>query len=292
MGSSKTKKKAEAPPLSVPDDLQDVVKEAVRAKPGVTPAGIKKALPPSYRAFEQQAKALLPALAGRGDLHSLRDKNYFSRDPLSVLDEKLFSRLGGKVASKDELTALVRGFAPGFDLALSEWIKRRLAEARLFEHAGASAKQKRYGTAPDPRKLLGKVLTALKSALKVTDAYGIPREALASVLVQDLGLESAAGVTAEAGREPTTSREQFLMALSALVKERPRDALLSVRDLRARLALSKDEFDALALALSQDGSVSLHFHDHPHALSDADRRLLVEDTRGNYYIGIAPGRGN
>lgn len=303
MGSSRTKKKA-ASPVEAPEDLEEIVKEAVRSTPGVTPAGgrgIKKVLPPSYRAFEKQAKELLQGLASRGEIHSAQKgkaTHYFDRAPLEALDERLFTRLGEKVASKEELKALAQGLAPGFDVVLEDWIKRRVAEKRLFEHAGVRPRQKLYGTRPDLRKALAKVLAELKKALKVTDAQGISRETLASVLLEELGVRSGAPVEgsetsdAATGLAPSSSREQFLAALSALLAENPRQALLSVRDLRARLSFSKPEFDAVALALSREGSVSLHYHDHPHALSESERDLLVEDARGNYYIGIAPGRGN
>ncbi len=303
MGSPKQKKAVV--PLLPPDDLEAVVKEAVFARPGVTSAtgakGIKKALPASYQAFEGQAKALLQALASRGEVHSFsrgKTMHFFPREPLAVLDERVFERLGTKLASKEELKALAMGLAPGFDVALDDWLKRRLAEKRLFEHAGTGTKkQKRYGTTPDVRKALGATLTALKKALKVTDAQGISREALAQLLLDELGVEPPRGTASVPEqtapvRDDAAQREQFLMALRALGGERPREALLSVRELRARLPLSKPEFDALALALSREGSVSLHHHDHPHALSEDDRHLLVQDARGNYYIGIAPGRGN
>ena len=45
----------------------------------------------------------------------------------------------------------------------------------------------------------------------------------------------------------------------------------SLRDLRARLSMSKDEFDETALRLQREGAVSLHHHDHPLALPEAER---------------------
>jgi hypothetical protein len=65
--------------------------------------------------------------------------------------------------------------------------------------------------------------------------------------------------------------------------------LLHVRDLRARTPLDKERFDAAALALSREGLAVLHHHDHPAGLSEEERRSLVADGRGVFYIGIAPG---
>ena len=49
---------------------------------------------------------------------------------------------------------------------------------------------------------------------------------------------------------------------------------------------AKPEFDQAVLSLYRDGRVYLDRHDHPMRLSDVERRDLVCDGAGNYYVGI------
>ncbi len=281
-------------PRVVPEDLEAVVREAVRTTPGLKSSQIKKALPPSYQAFAKEAQATLLLLAGRGEVHRQPGKMelFFERDPRAALDEIVPSRLSAEPLGKSTLKALVRDQAPGHELILDHWLTSALTRGLIFEHASApGSKEKRYANAPDLGKSLTPVLTAMKKALLKTDGQGIPRHRIAEVLLRELGVSPPTPQTGSNGApQDRTAHEQFLAVLRGLVAENPRQALLSIRDLRARVALSKERFDAVALDLMRDGKVSLHYHDHPASLPEAERSQLVQDGRGNYYIGIAPGR--
>jgi hypothetical protein len=73
---------------------------------------------------------------------------------------------------------------------------------------------------------------------------------------------------------------------------------LSLLELRASLGIvvrpslgaqkgkAKAEFDQAVLSLYKDRRVYLDRHDHPMRLTDAERRDLVFDEAGNYYVGI------
>jgi hypothetical protein len=64
---------------------------------------------------------------------------------------------------------------------------------------------------------------------------------------------------------------------------------LSLIEVRASLGAqgkAKAEFDQAVLSLYKDGRVYLDRHDHPLRLSDAERRDLVFDGVGIYYVGI------
>jgi hypothetical protein len=64
---------------------------------------------------------------------------------------------------------------------------------------------------------------------------------------------------------------------------------LSLIEVRASLGArgkAKAEFDQAVLSLYKNGRVYLDRHDHPLRLSDAERRDLVFDGAGNYYVGI------
>jgi len=72
---------------------------------------------------------------------------------------------------------------------------------------------------------------------------------------------------------------------------------ISLLELRASLGIvirtslgappkAKVDFDQAVLSLYKDRRVYLDRHDHPMRLTDAERRDLVSDGTGNYYVGI------
>jgi len=66
-------------------------------------------------------------------------------------------------------------------------------------------------------------------------------------------------------------------------------ALVSLRDLRRSMEFqnpSKEQFDRAVLALADQGRVFLHEHDYPDSLAPDERRALVIDEKGRYYIGV------
>lgn len=64
-------------------------------------------------------------------------------------------------------------------------------------------------------------------------------------------------------------------------------SLIEVRvSLGAQKGKAKAEFDQAVLSLYKDRRVYLDRHDHPLRLSDAERRDLVFDGAGSYYVGI------
>ena len=56
--------------------------------------------------------------------------------------------------------------------------------------------------------------------------------------------------------------------------------------LGAQKGKAKAEFEQAVLSLYKNRRVYLDRHDHPLRLSDAERRDLVFDGEGNYYVGI------
>lgn len=282
----------------VPSDLQEFVREAVSSAPGSTPAQIVKALPASYRGLAIAIRAAAEALADAGELfRHFKTKTtplFFSADPLAALDAAVPPRLTERVLDKDELKRLVDDVTPGHGVVLDAWLKRALQRGTLHEHAPKTKGDKRkwYGRDPDLRKLFAPVFTALSKARDGLDQRAIPRERLAKLLLEELGVSlegaGATGAHAPGSAANGNARTQFISALAALGAENPRQALLSVRDLRSRVGLGKEQFDALALDLMRDGVISLHHHDHPASLPEGERRQLIQDARGTFYVGIAP----
>jgi hypothetical protein len=76
---------------------------------------------------------------------------------------------------------------------------------------------------------------------------------------------------------------------SILDKLKGRPGGISLTEVRASLGAQgkpKAEFDQAVLSLYKNGRVYLDRHDHPLRLSDAERRDLVFDGAGTYYVGI------
>ncbi len=285
----------------VPPDLEDCIRDAVRNRPGLTSVQLMKELPPSHRPFAKEVNAAVQRVVVHGDVYRfLKGKKalLFPAEPLMTLDNAISPRLVEAPLDKEGLRRLVEEVAPGHAIVLDAWLKRALTQRTLYEHpASSKGAKKRYSSSPpepDLRKLFAPLLTAARKARQSLDAKGIAPEKLGRLVMEALGVagEKSAALVADKpgnGNPPNgDARAQFLGALTTLGTENSRDALHSVRDLRARLALSKEQFDSLALALMRDGAISLHHHDHPASLPEQERRQLVQDSRGNYYVGIAP----
>jgi hypothetical protein len=116
-----------------------------------------------------------------------------------------------------------------------------------------------------------KALKEQSNALAVKlSAQGITREQMAAGLVD--------------GMLPPSFEQRILDKL----KGKPGGlSLIEVRaSLGAQKGKAKAEFDQAVLSLYKNRRVYLDRHDHPLRLSDAERRDLVFDGEGNYYVGI------
>ncbi len=296
--AAKLKRRA-ALPREVPADLEAIVREALAVSPGVKSTQLKKVLTAPCQPFAKEALELARRLTAAGQVHVWRKGKtelFFPAEPLAELDKALLGRAWPGALSKDALTELASSEAPGYEVVVDAWLKRAIASKRLYEHAPTvgGTRKKRYAVEPDVRKSLGPVLSALRKALVKTATMGISNERVAEVLLAELEglpLPAASRPVAGDGAWSGAARQQFLAALSDLVAEHPNQALLAVRDLRARLSLGKQQFDELALSLLSEGVITLHHHDHPASVPALERSQWVQDARGTHYLGIAPRRG-
>ncbi len=275
--------KGRAPPREVPRaELEAAVREALASSAGVTPASLKKSLAKSYKKPEQdRAVALLRELAARDDVHRWskgKKEVFFARDPIATLDSVVVEALAEGALTAAGLKSAVKARAPGHEELVAEWLKNAVARRVLFKQGNS------YSREPDIRALLKKEIQDLQKAFQKLEALDIERDRVVEVLLEALDLPPVRRTSSVNGA-PRTDR--FLTALNDLAAENPRGALLSLRDLRSRVSMSKDEFDETALRLQREGAVSLHHHDHPLALSEAERAALVRDAQGEHYVGIA-----
>lgn len=84
--------------------------------------------------------------------------------------------------------------------------------------------------------------------------------------------------------------EQILAAMPKVHPRASEGALVSIRRLRTcpeLLGVPKDVFDRAALTLAERQVVALHRHDYPSSLAPEERQQMVQDERGNCYVGIA-----
>lgn len=148
---------------------------------------------------------------------------------------------------------------------------------------------KKYASLSDEDAILPHVqenLTELKKDIDyLVEFGGVDREAIVNLIVKLLSFSPSKNKPSDVGGTP---KDKILNALKVMQSENPREALFSIKDLRSRINLNKEEFDKVALELSRENKVSLHFHDYPQALSESERNNLVHDTKNDiYYIGIA-----
>lgn len=259
-------------------------------------AELKKRLARLVPGFSADAfDAWVGAELGRGALFNLGTTSapkLTSRDPGPWLDDVVARALADGPLPRPKLAAKVKQLEPGLEAALPAWVDAAIARGLVFEHPGPKAGATRLGLEPppppDPRPLLAKVLKELRLVLEKGAAQGFSPRALVETLVAEVGVELG-GVPSSAAAEPDPADDQRLVleALRELAAEKPQGSLLSVRDLRLRVALDKERFDRAALALSASRRAVLHYHDFPASLSDEEREGLVRDARGKYYVGIA-----
>jgi hypothetical protein len=216
-----------------------------------------------------------------------KDEWFFGTDPIATLDRMVpqLLRQQGPSSAKD-LKATIEHAASGHSWLLADWQKGAIARGLVYELTlPGPPKQKVLSAEPDLKLQLAKTLAELCKALPALERQGITRERVLEFLRAELAV---AGET-KGTPAPTqhSSRQVFLEALRRFAADNPKGALLPVRELRARTGLAKQDFDAAALDLSNEGLLVLHHHDHAAVLSEADQSGLVRDALGRHYVGIA-----
>jgi hypothetical protein len=281
-----SEKKGRSAAAVAPDDLAEIVREAVHGVQGLSGPELRKRLPVPYQKFKNQVDGAVRALVRDGALLVFKTgptARYYSRDPLDELDALARDDISEPM-TKAKLKAWVSERRPGYDAAFSQWLGRAIKQRVLFAHGPVKDAKSKYGREPKPvdvRALLATVLKALRAALPKADERRVPRQHIAEVLLAELGL-----ATPHANGGGQRNRSDFLAALHRLAAD-DGSALLSIRDLRRRLHIAKRDFDDLALCLQSEGLVTLHYHDYPTSLSESERDELVADAKGTHYVGIA-----
>jgi hypothetical protein len=283
-------------------DLRLALRDAVtRLGRLITPTELKKALPKPHQRPLPEITRLLADLAREGALFAFKEGGtlrYTHRDPSSVVALAVREALRDGPVGKKQLDARVKRAAPGSSKLYPAVLAAEIAQGAVFTHPKVGKKYGvRYGLLPpDPMPYLAAVIRQIKVAVKKLSPSGVDKATIHAAIGRALGIESAEQAVERAERAPDLRADEELVqsALRELASREPPGALLSVRALRALVALEKPRFDGAVLQLSRARKVTLHHHDFPESLPEVERAALVQDAHGVHYVGVAlrDGRGD
>lgn len=275
--------------------------------------GAVRAVLPDYA--QRDVDRLLRALVDAGRCWKLAAKAYIGRDPAEVARDAALAALADGPATEKEIEARVAKALPGYRGARLRKLLVELAGHRaVLELPRRKRAPSRWVAAP-PRDLapfLEAVMKALDEVARALAPYGVGRDALLGALAPAgvpaavdaraaLGAHAldgpanggARGVATSSGapgpqREdaPAVTDDRMLSAILAVRPDARLRVFVSLRDLRRKLLVPKDVFDAAVLSFGARGHAVLHHHDHAPALDEAERGDLVTDGHGNFYAGL------
>lgn len=212
-------------------------------------------------------------------------------EPRKAARETILNALAHGPLADKELVAWLRKRLPGYQV---KHLKEHISYSKqVYEHPRHGKIRSRYGLEPpEPGPYLGKAVQDIMSVQRLLDPFHISLEAIHDALGRELGLKHAAmAPSAEPIPDQRTVGETeplLLMGMTRLQPPGQRRALVSIRELRRSVSLSKNVFDRAVLSLAHQGKVALHHHDFPSSLSPDERDELVRDEQGTYYVGIVP----
>ncbi len=277
-----TKKKAtKATPIAEPSEqeLLEAAREVVRRASGLSGSEFKKELSTALKKFEKSVLQAAERLVALGELHrwsSAKKVRFFVADPLELLPAAVTAALAQGPGTETQLAQRIDSKYRGLGDLAKEWLKKALARGEVFQLSPApSSKTKRYSSEPDIADLLKKVIVELKKIAESPAGRRVAPARFIELLAQQFGVAVV------------VPKCVLLDALTEFSHGQPRGALLSVRDFRPRVALTKEAFDSAALELASEGRITLHYHDYPSSLSEEERDQLIVDQRGTHYVGIA-----
>lgn len=276
------------------EDLELAVRALIDRSSGLAGTDFKKELGKAWKGWERQALDVAGELAAKRQIHrwsSPRKVRFFREDPVATLSRVVSELLATGPLSEADLKKRVEAVGRGLGDVLKEWLKAAQARGEIHLQAPVrGSKVKRFSLEPDVGLLLKKVLLELRKAMASPLGSRVDRTRVLEALATELGVAPSAvarSVSSIPASAATVDRDVVLRAVADLAAEHESQGLLLIRELRARAALAKDQFDRVVLALASDGVVTLHHHDFPESLSAGERAELVSDPQGTHYVGIA-----
>ena len=199
---------------------------------------------------------------------------------------------------------VVRRLGDASETELRERIEGLLRVGRLHElpRVAGNRAARLSAKPPDPKDYLSGLIERLVHAIEEESlrlaAFGVPCAATfaaARTLLEEsvlYGRPAPDGVSPHVDSAVTEQdlEHQISEQLRRLSADLRHGGLVSTRELRgtqARFAHEHAAFDRALLRLAKDGRVWLFRHDFPASLTEAERKAMVTDGRGNYYNGIS-----
>jgi hypothetical protein len=212
-------------------------------------------------------------------------------EPRKAARETILNALAAGPLSEKELIGWVRKRLPGYQV---KDLREHLSYSKqVYEYPKYGKVKTQYGLEPpEPGPYLGKTIQDITAVQRLLAPFQISLEAIHEALGHELGLEHEKRAPSwERPQEQSASRDAEPLILQGITRLQPlgqKRALVSIRELRRSVSLSKSLFDKAVLSLALQGKVALHHHDFPSSLSPDERDELVRDEQGTYYVGIAP----
>lgn len=268
-------------------ELVEVARDLVSKSPGISGSEFKKALGSDLKKEDKRVLAAANLLAARNEFFrwsSARKVRFFLADPWDGLARAVRTAVSEGPLRESDLKYRVESAHRGYGELLKEWMKGALARGELYVHRPTrGSKIKRFGTTPDWAEVLKKATAEFKKVLSTPAGRSHSAVQILQQLAREVGVpDQAASVLVDGG-----ARARLLAEIQEMSARAKSNGLLSIAEVRARVALEKSEFDRWVLALAKEGIVTLHHHDFPSSLSEAERGALVVDPRGTHFVGIA-----
>jgi hypothetical protein len=270
--------------------VPDLILGFIAKSPGVASSKIKTALKLPLELIQPALKELMDA--GRAHVWQPGKTPYFTPfEPRNTALEIILKALTQGPLTEKEIVGWVRKRLPGYQARL---LKEHVSYSNEVQvHPRYGKVKTRYSlTPPEPGPYLGKAVQEVLAVQRLLAPFHVSLEAIHDAMGRELGLDYESKVAPPERRhlERLFSEEERLI-LEAITRLQPpgqKRALVSIRELRRTMNLSKKDFDRAVLSLASQGKVALHHHDFPTSLSQAEREALVQDERGTYYIGVVP----
>lgn len=292
-------------------DIATAILSLLAASPDPLPVSkLKTGLRKRHDLPAEELEALVASHLGLGTVFRyspLRGEGfrYWDRDRGHYLDTIIERELRDAALSVHTLRGRVaRRLGDASETELRERVERLLRVGRLHELPRvAGNRAARLSTKPpDPKAYLSGIVQRLVHAIEEESlrlaAFGVPCAATfaaARALLERsvlYGPPAADGVPPHVDSAVTEQdlEHQILEQLRRLSADLRHGGLVSTRELRGtqpRFAHEHAAFDRALLRLAKDGRVWLFRHDFPASLTEAERKAMVTDGRGNYYNGIS-----
>jgi DNA-binding transcriptional ArsR family regulator len=265
------------------------IMDFLESSPVATVARIKTTLGMPLENVQSALSALVRA--GRGNVLEPGNTPYYClSEPLGLARRAILSALADGPLTAKDLASRIKNTLPGYQL---RHLKEHIAHIEpILEHPGYGKEKTRYGLEPPKaRPYVGRAAREIRAVQKILAPFDVSLEGILEALRTELGLDPrppADPKESKDGRPRADAEHLLLEGIGRLQPLAQRRALVSIRELRRFLGISKEDFDRAVFSLARQGRVALHQHDFPASLGPAERDELLRDEQGIFYVGIVP----